>query len=186
MADADVQELNERFAAGNKQLEPDVVSELQSIMRMHSLSAQDLFFKWESYCIKMDKDGMDLSMETLRNLKQDIQDALERSNRAHHVHIKTEKRPSATPRTGPKSGGDVFGMYVYTMRCAEDHALIVYRLDGLSTPGGGKLNKSAASKRKPFETPSVSRVKNNVPSSSPDYKSPLKLENQLDSMNATS
>lgn len=111
MAEADLQELNEKFATGNKDLEPDVVAELQSIMRMHSLSAQDLFFKWESYCIKMDMDEMKLSVEALRSLKQDIQDALERSNRSHHVHIKSEKRSGATPRTTVKNGGgDVFGM----------------------------------------------------------------------------
>ncbi|KAK7751678.1 DNA-directed DNA polymerase alpha subunit pol12 [Diatrype stigma] len=167
MAEADLQELNEKFATGNKDLEPDVVAELQSIMRMHSLSAQDLFFKWESYCIKMDMDEMRLSVDALRSLKQDIQDALERSNRSHHVHIKSEKRSGATPRTTVKNGGgDVFGM-----------------LDGLvpNTPGAGKLNKSAP-KRK-LVTPSVSRVKENIPSSSPDFKS-LRIDNQLDSMNA--
>ena len=110
MAEADLQELNEQFATGNKQLAPDVVAELQSIMRMHSLSVQDLFFKWESYCIKMEMDEIKLSVETLRALKQDIQDELERSNRSHHVHIKSEKRSGATPRTAVKSGGDVFGM----------------------------------------------------------------------------
>ena len=110
MADADLQALNEQFATGNKALEPDVVAELQSIMRMHSLSVQDLFFKWESYCIKMDMGEMRLSVETLRGLKQDIQDALERSNRSHHAHIKSEKRAGATPRSAVKAAGDVFGM----------------------------------------------------------------------------
>ncbi|RYO86883.1 hypothetical protein DL762_004547 [Monosporascus cannonballus] len=169
MAEAGLQELNEKFASGNKELEPDVVAELQSIMRMHSLSAQDLFFKWESYCIKMDMDEMNVSVETLRALKQDIQDALERSNRSHQVHIKTEKRSGATPRTGVKNSGDVFGM-----------------LDGLvpSTPGAGKLNKNAAKKRRQLETPSVTRAKGNLPGSSPDHKSSLSIENQLDSMNA--
>ncbi|KAH9910106.1 DNA polymerase alpha/epsilon subunit B [Xylariomycetidae sp. FL2044] len=169
MADADLQELQERFGVGDKRLEPDLVAELQSIMRMHSISAQDLFFKWESYCIKMDMDEMKLSIEILRALKQDIQDALERSNRSHHVQIKSEKRSSATPRTTVKNGGDVFGM-----------------LDGLvpSTPGAGKLNKSAAKRKHYLETPSVTRVKGNMPSSSPDYKSPVRVEDQLNSMGA--
>ncbi|CAJ2508043.1 Uu.00g092290.m01.CDS01 [Anthostomella pinea] len=170
MSETDLQELNELFAVGDKELEPDVVAELQSIMRMHSLSPQDLFFKWESYCIKMDMDEMRLSVQTLRALKQDIQDALERSNRSHHVHIKTEKRSGSTPRAAVKNGGDVFGM-----------------LDGMvpNTPATGKLNKSAAKRRNQLETPSMYRVKGNIPSSSPDYKSPMRLENQLlDSMNA--
>lgn len=52
-----------------------------------------------------------------------------------------------------------------------------------STPGGGKLNRSAVKRRNPLETPSMSRIKTNAPGSSPDHKSPLRLENQLDSMN---
>lgn len=114
MADADVQELTERFAVGDQQLEPDMVTELQSIMRMHSLSPQDLFFKWESYCIKMDMDELRLTVENLRALKRDIQDALERENRDRHAHVvKTEKRPGATPRAAvknPGAGGDFLGM----------------------------------------------------------------------------
>ncbi|GAW12748.1 hypothetical protein ANO14919_021190 [Xylariales sp. No.14919] len=169
MADAETQELNEHFAAGGKPLEHNVLVELQNIMQLHSLSAQDLFFKWESYCIKMDMDEMKLSIETLAALKQDLLDALERNNRSHHVQIKTEKRAGGTPRAAAKNGGDVFGM-----------------LEGMvpSTPATGKLNKGAVNKRNPLETPSMSRIKNNVPSSSPDYKSPLRLENQLESMNA--
>ncbi|KAI0459899.1 DNA polymerase alpha/epsilon subunit B [Xylaria acuta] len=169
MAEAEIQELNERFGTGDKPLEHNVLVELQNIMELHSLSPQDLFFKWESYCIKMDMDDMKLSVETLGALKQDLLDALERSNRSHQVQIKAEKRVGATPRAAVKNGGDVFGM-----------------LEGMapSTPGTAKLNKSATKRRNPLETPSVSRVKNNIPGSSPDYKSPLRLENQLESMNA--
>jgi hypothetical protein len=112
MAEAEIQELNERFARGDEPLEHNVVVELQSIMRLHSLTAQDLFFKWESYCIKMDMDEMKLSVESLAALKQDLLDALERSNRTHQVQIKTEKRTGATPRAAAKSNGDVFGMCV--------------------------------------------------------------------------
>ncbi|KAI0129370.1 DNA polymerase alpha, subunit B [Hypoxylon sp. NC0597] len=168
MAEADLQELNEQFGMPSKALEPDVVSELQSIMRIHSLSVQDLYFKWESYCIKMDMDGNSLSVESLRALKRDIQDALERSNRAHHAHIKAEKRSSGTPRSAVKNTGDVYGM-----------------LEGMTpnTPATAKLNKSGPKRRHHLETPSMARVKGNVPSSSPDYKNSLRIENQLDAIN---
>ncbi|KAI1864207.1 hypothetical protein JX265_008578 [Neoarthrinium moseri] len=168
MADSDVHELNERFGLGGKPLEPDMLAELQSIMRMHSLSVQDLFFKWESYCIKMDMDEMTLSVETLRNLKRDIQDSLERENRNQQAHvIKSEKRSGAVPRTtgkGASSSSDVFGI-----------------LEGMSTPGSSKLNRSSAPKRK-FETPSVSRVKGGLPSSSPDVKTPNTVDRHLNDM----
>lgn len=112
MAEADIQELNERFGTGDKPLEHNVLVELQNIMELHSLSPQDLFFKWESYCIRMDMDEMKLSVETLGALKQHLLDALEQSNRSHQVQIKTEKRVGATPRAAVKNGGDVFGMCV--------------------------------------------------------------------------
>ncbi|KAF4503051.1 DNA polymerase alpha subunit B [Fusarium agapanthi] len=120
-------EIEGRFSP-NTPLEPDVLSELESIMRLHGLSAEDLFFKWESYCIKLDLDAQALSLEVLRNLKQSIQDELENSHRK--VQVKTERKVANTPR-GTAKGGDVFGM-----------------LDGLvpSTPASGeKLNRGAAS-----------------------------------------
>jgi DNA polymerase alpha subunit B len=109
MAEPTVAELNERFAAGNNELEPDVIAELQSIMRLHQLSPQDLYFKWESYCIKLDVDELQPTVERLRAFKQDLLDALEKSTRTQ-AHSKPEKRVGATPRTVVKNGGDVFGM----------------------------------------------------------------------------
>jgi len=58
-------------------------------------------------------------------------------------------------------------------------------LDGLvpNTPATAKLSKSSA-KRRQMETPSMSRVKADIPSSSPDRKTPSQLENQLNSLGA--
>jgi DNA polymerase alpha subunit B len=139
MTDETLAELNQRFGSGTKDLEPDVVAELKSIMRLHQLSVQDLFFKWESYGMKMGMDDFVASIDNLRAFKQNLQDELERSNRTQQ--IKTEKRAGATPRAG--KGGDVFGM-----------------LDGLATPGAGRAAKAVR------RTPAVSRVKAE-PTSSP-------------------
>lgn len=155
MADETAAELNEKFGTGAAALEPDVVAELQSIMRLHQLSVQDMFFKWEAYCIKMDMDQMRASIESLRAFKQDLQDALERSNRSQ-VHIKTEKRPGATPRTASKNTSDVFGL-----------------LEGLATPAPGRTTKMASARRRQLETPTVSRIKAEPASS------PMKLEDQI-------
>lgn len=109
MADPAVSELNELFGAGDKGLGQDVVVEMQSIMRLHNLAPQDLFFKWESYCIKLDIEATHPSYDRMRSFKQDLQDALEKSTRTQS-HAKPEKhRVGATPRAGAK-GGDVFGM----------------------------------------------------------------------------
>lgn len=126
MADAEIQS---RFAP-NGALEPDVLSELQSMARLHDISAEDLYFKWESYCIKMDVDAQAVTLSNVRGLKQSIQDELEKSQR--RVQLKNERKMAPTPR--PKAsakGGDVFGM-----------------LDGLvpSTPAtGGRLHKMPGS-----------------------------------------
>ncbi|KAK3899846.1 hypothetical protein C8A05DRAFT_36525 [Staphylotrichum tortipilum] len=142
MADDALAELNQRFGVGNKALEPDVVAELQSCMRVHHLSAQDLFFKWESYGLKMAMDDFRPSLDNVRAFKQNLLDDLERSNRSQ-AHIKTEKRVGATPRAAKGAGADVFGM-----------------LDALTTPGPGRPRPQ------PKRTPAVSRVKAE-PTSSP-------------------
>ncbi|KAK3370341.1 DNA polymerase alpha subunit B N-terminal-domain-containing protein [Podospora didyma] len=158
MADDEIlAELNERFGTGDKELEPDVVAELKSIMRLHELDPQDMFYKWESYCIKIDKDELKASVDSLRVFKKFLQDALEQSNRTH-VHIKKEKRVIATPRAANKST-DVFGM-----------------LDALTTPGPGRSVKASAAKRRLPDTPGVSRSKAEPASS------PLRLEEQFNSL----
>ncbi|KAJ6790200.1 hypothetical protein PWT90_08006 [Aphanocladium album] len=139
MADTELQRL---FSAG-KAIEPDVAAELQSMMRLHDLSAEDLFYKWESYCIKMDLDatGDALTLAHVRNLKQNLLDALQKAaapapTASSAVKPKQERKTAGmTPRAGAASGGgggaggDMYGM-----------------LDGLmpSTPAsGGKLNRAA-------------------------------------------
>ncbi|KAK0635827.1 DNA polymerase alpha subunit B N-terminal-domain-containing protein [Bombardia bombarda] len=156
MADDTIAELNERFGSVNGQLAPDIIAELQSIMRLHQLSVQDMFFKWESYCIKMDLGEVKVSsMDTLRTFKQDLQDALERSNRTQAIS-KTDKRFGQTPRTANKTG-DVFGM-----------------LDGMTTPAAGRSAKaSSAARRRQLDTPTASRIKAEPASS------PMKLDDQL-------
>jgi DNA polymerase alpha subunit B len=167
MADSVVSEVNEKFGSGGKQLQPDVVAELQSIMRLHELTPEDLWFKWESYSMKMDMEGNNVSVTTLRAFKQDLQDALERSNRSQ-THIKSEKRTGATPRTVTKNG-DVFGI-----------------LDSLvpGTPAGsGGKHKLSSTRKRQLETPSVSRIKGEHPGSSPNNKSsPLRLEDRMNDL----
>ena len=133
-------ELQSRFSP-NKPLEEDVRAELESIMRVHNLSAEDLFFKWESYCIKLDLDAQAISLSAVRNLKQNIQDALEKTQR--QAQVKTERKVAATPK--PKAsakGADVFGM-----------------LDSLvpSTPAtGGRLSRipgSGSALKRRIDTP---------------------------------
>lgn len=114
-----VQDLQTRFSP-NKALEADVVAELQSMMRLHDLSVDDLYLKWDSYCLKMETDADAVTLQGIRGLKQTIQDTLEKDNSASSVRRPGPgARPHGTPRAA--GGSDVFGM-----------------LDGLvpSTPAG--------------------------------------------------
>jgi DNA polymerase alpha subunit B len=109
MSEATIDEIQERFAPASKEpLEADVLSELQSIIRLHAISVDELWYKWESYSMKMGLDDMKLNIETANALKKDVQDALERESRSK-AHLQTNKRAGATPRSGT-SNGDMFGM----------------------------------------------------------------------------
>lgn len=105
-------ELNEFFAGSFPDGIPkDILAELLSMLRVHSIPAEELFYKWESYSIKMG-EGVILTMQTVRGFKQDVQEALERESR-DKAGRHTEKRGAntATPRGAAAAGGDMFGMF---------------------------------------------------------------------------
>lgn len=108
MAEPTNAEIQERFESAGGNLESDVLAELQSIMRLHSIDVEELWYKWESYSMKMGSDDLKLNIETARALKKDVQDGLERDSRSKQ-HLQSNKRAVATPRSAA-SNGDVFGM----------------------------------------------------------------------------
>lgn len=103
-------ELHELFAIPPvTELPPDVCGELQSILRLHSITPQDLLFKWESYTMKMGTEQTKLDLATVRAFKKDLQEALERESRGKaHVRSVDNRGAYATPRGG--KGDDIFGM----------------------------------------------------------------------------
>ena len=107
------EKLNALFAPSSSEgLPPDIFGELQSMLRLHSISAQELFYKWESYSLKMGSDDTKLDLVTVRAFKKDVHDALERESKGRS-HVKTaDKRHgvAATPRA-VSANADVFGMY---------------------------------------------------------------------------
>lgn len=108
--DATAAELNELFAASYPDgLPRDVLAELQSILRVHSITAEELFYKWESYSMKMGEE-VKLTLDTVRGFKQDVQEALERESRGK-AGRQTEKRNPVTATPRAAAGADVFGMY---------------------------------------------------------------------------
>ncbi|KAK4554390.1 DNA-directed DNA polymerase alpha subunit pol12 [Recurvomyces mirabilis] len=150
MSDHDI--LIDLFASSaGGEIPNDVTTELQHIIRLLDINAQELFFKWESYVIKMGVENTKLDSKTVRDFKKDLQDALERESRAkgHVVHQSAIKKTAATPRNG---GGDVYGM-----------------LDGMvsATPGP---RMGAAGKRKAtnFDTPAPKSSKGAMNSSPAD------------------
>lgn len=113
--DGTTEELNELFAAPFPQgLPADILNELRSILRFHSISPQELFYKWESYTLKMGSEEMKMNLETVRAFKKDVQENLERETRGK-AHLRSaDKRggPGATPRAAVNND-DIFGMYVF-------------------------------------------------------------------------
>jgi DNA polymerase alpha subunit B len=103
-------ELHERFAAPNEELKPEILSELQSILRLHRTSPEELSYKWESYCMKMGAEETKLDLKTTRDFKKDLQEILEQKSRGKaHKGSEQKRAVGATPRAGA-GGGDVFGM----------------------------------------------------------------------------
>ena len=140
-------ELNERFAPPNGALSPEVLIELQSILRLHKITPEELSWKWDAYCMKMGSEETKLDLKTTRDFKKDLQDILERESREKGHRIHEKRAVTATPRVGTNSG-DVFGM-----------------IDGLvgETP---KRSAISTQKRKSnFETPAAKSSKSHAESS---------------------
>ncbi|KAA8652663.1 hypothetical protein EYZ11_001058 [Aspergillus tanneri] len=158
-----VGELNELFATPDG-LPKDVLAELQSILRVHSISPQELFYKWESYCLKMGAEETKLNLNTVRLFKRDVQESLERESRSKTGRqVENRRNTTATPRANTAS--DVFGM-----------------LDGLSpnTPHGRSPNTANGSTKRKFDfaSPSTSKVGKAANQESPiGAKTPRKMTN---------
>ena len=109
MADNDA--INEVFAPPPAPpLPPDILGELQSILRIHSTTPQELFFKWEAYTIRMGLETNKVDLEAVRAFKKDLQEALERESRTK-VGRSAERKSHATPKS-ENVGYDAFGMCV--------------------------------------------------------------------------
>ncbi|KAF2838051.1 DNA polymerase alpha/primase associated subunit [Patellaria atrata CBS 101060] len=134
--------LNDLFSVPNTQLSEDVERELSSILRLHSISPQELFYKWESYSIKMGGD-IRLDIKTARDLRKDIQEVLERESREKTARGQEKKKVAQTPR-GATNSGDVYGM-----------------LGGLvSNTPRPSANGSTIKRKSNFETPAPKASKN--------------------------
>ncbi|KAF8544814.1 DNA polymerase alpha subunit B N-terminal-domain-containing protein [Trichophaea hybrida] len=144
-------ELIERFGTQP----PDVMAELQLMLRIYDIDAQELFFKWESYSMKMGPDDVKLTYDTVLAFKKDVQEQLEKELRGK---AKMQQTPAVQRTVRPQAAG------------ADPFAL----LDGMlpTTPARGSAVKR---KNVAYETPrgKTSR-KLDIPSSpAPALSSPM-------------
>ncbi|KAL9100547.1 MAG: hypothetical protein Q9163_004085 [Psora crenata] len=146
MADT-ISQLNGFFATGSiSELAPEVLGELQSILRLHSLSPQELFYKWESYTMKMGPESTKINLDTIRAFKKDLQEMLERDSRGKMGRSVEKVGRYATPRgNGAREREDIFGM-----------------LDGVtpSTPLQDRSANGPTKRKVPYETPVVPKSRN--------------------------
>ncbi|UPX14756.1 DNA-directed DNA polymerase alpha subunit pol12 [Ascochyta rabiei] len=129
-------ELTERFErycdTKDHALPTDVLAELQSMLRLYSISAEELDFKWQAYSIKMGAEGDKLELKSVRDFKKTIQDTLERESRGKAQQRTEIKRERPTPRA---RGGDMYDM-----------------IEGL-IPNTPRANGSAVKRKNNFDTP---------------------------------
>ena len=154
-------DLNDLFALPPvTELPPDIMGELQSILRLHSISPQELSYKWESYTMKMGSEQTKLDLPTARAFKRDLQEMLERESRGRaHVRSVDKRGAYATPRSAGK-GDDVFGMYVRP-KARKVLLLTKNRLDGIvpTTPVPQRSTNGAMKRKAAFDTPAVPKFK---------------------------
>jgi DNA polymerase alpha subunit B len=100
-------ELNRRFAGSKNELDSEVRRELETILRLYEIDPEELFFKWESYSLRMGPETI-LDLKTARDFRKDLQAALERDSRSKNRTNDSRKTVAATPKAGGSS--DVFGM----------------------------------------------------------------------------
>lgn len=87
---------------------PDVMGELHSMLRLYDIDAQELFFKWESYSMKMGPDDTKLDYDTVLAFKKDVQELLEKELRAK---AKMQQTPALQRTIRPSAaGGDAFAL----------------------------------------------------------------------------
>lgn len=112
--DDSIAELNERFErycdTKDHVLPSEVLTELQLMLRLHSISAEELDFKWQAYSMKIGGEENKLDLKTARDFKKNIQDTLERESRGKAQQRSDAKRVAPTPRAA--KGGDMYDMYV--------------------------------------------------------------------------
>ena len=109
--DESTTELTERFErycdTKDHELPTDVLTELQSMVRLYSISAEELDFKWQAYNMKMGGEENKMDLKAARDFKKTIQDALERESRGKAQQRNEVKRSQPTPRG---KGSDMYDM----------------------------------------------------------------------------
>ncbi|RPA95183.1 DNA polymerase alpha, subunit B [Choiromyces venosus 120613-1] len=121
------------------ELAPEVLGELESMLKIYNIPAEELFYKWESYCIKMGPEDTKLNLNTVQAFKKDTREIFEKDMKSKtRLHGANTSRPIArTPRV--KNTGDNMAF-----------------LDGLvpTTPRGANGSIKRKFEKAAFETPS--------------------------------
>ncbi|KAF3930578.1 hypothetical protein ABW19_dt0203861 [Dactylella cylindrospora] len=144
MAESSAEDITERFG----EVPQEVMVELQSMLGLYNIDAEELFFKWEGYCLKMG-DDVKLTSKNVAMFKKETQEQFEIEMRA-----KSKTGPAGGSRSAPRAakGTDVMNM-----------------LDGLvpvtprTGPGAAKRKFEKAS----YETPLAERTSKLAMGSSP-------------------
>lgn len=104
-------QLQELFAPPAGEVPAEVLAELLAIQRLHGLDPQELFYRWESFCINggTPADSV-LNLDTARALRRTMQEALERDSRARAARKGVEGSRRPGPSVTPRQSSDVFEM----------------------------------------------------------------------------
>ncbi|EGD96639.1 DNA polymerase alpha/primase associated subunit [Trichophyton tonsurans CBS 112818] len=169
------EQLNELFGGSFPDgLPQDVLGELLSILQLHAIEPQELFYKWESYCMKMAGEETVLNLDTVRSFKRSLHDAIERESRA-----KTQMRGAEKRNTGPAAPRPAAGANQGIFDILDDFAP--------NTPKRTASGSTGSSvKRKAFDTPTNSRFNKGAKLDSPgSVNTPLRTADSATNGNSS-
>lgn len=80
---------------------PNILAECESMLRLYSLTAQELFFKWESYCLNRGTEDTKISLESARDLKRTLQEKFEHDINEKKLKAVNQPLQHRTPGSTP-------------------------------------------------------------------------------------
>lgn len=91
------------------EVSPEVTAELQSMLRIFNVDADELYYKWDAYGMAMEIEPGTMSLDSVRAFKKHYQQQLDKEMQAKKRLQQNQTAVHRTPRApAAAAGGDMF------------------------------------------------------------------------------